>query len=156
MAVSQCISRIEPSITLAITAKAKAMKAEGIDVVGLSAGEPDFDTPDNIKQAAIKAINDGMTKYTPAVGTPALRKVIAEKFKKDNGLDYAVEQIIVNCGAKHSVFLAVMAVVDPGDEVIIPTPYWVSYPEMTKAAGGHTGYRQGQMPPASTSSRPSS
>ncbi len=136
MAVSQCISRIEPSITLAITAKAKAMKAEGIDVVGLSAGEPDFDTPDNIKQAAIKAINDGMTKYTPAVGTPALRKAIAEKFKNDNGLDYAVEQVIVNCGAKHSVFLAVMALVDPGDEVIIPTPYWVSYPEMTKAAGG--------------------
>ncbi|MBW7995427.1 MAG: pyridoxal phosphate-dependent aminotransferase [Candidatus Glassbacteria bacterium] len=136
MSVSQCVSRIEPSITLAITAKAKAMKAEGIDVVGLSAGEPDFDTPDNIKQAAIKAINDGFTKYTPAVGIPPLRQAIAEKFKKDNGLDYALEQVIVNCGAKHSVFLAVMALVDPGDEVIIPAPYWVSYPEMTKAAGG--------------------
>ncbi len=136
MAVSQCISRIEPSITLAITAKAKAMKAEGIDVVSLSAGEPDFDTPDNIKQAAIRAIDEGMTKYTPAVGTPALRKAVVEKFRNDNGLDYAVEQVIVNCGAKHSVFLAVMALVDPGDEVLIPTPYWVSYPEMTKAAGG--------------------
>lgn len=136
MSVSQCVSRIEPSITLAITAKAKAMKAEGIDVVGLSAGEPDFDTPDNIKQAAIKAINDGMTKYTPAVGMPSLRQAIADKFRNDNGLEYKVEQVIVNCGAKHSVFLAVMALVDPGDEVLIPTPYWVSYPEMTKAAGG--------------------
>ena len=136
MSVSKCVSRIEQSITLAITAKAKAMKAEGIDVVGMSAGEPDFDTPDNIKQAAIKAINDGITKYTPAVGLPALRKVIAEKFDKDNGLSYKPEEVAVNCGAKHSVFLAIMALVDEGDEVIIPTPYWVSYPEMVKVAGG--------------------
>jgi len=136
MSVSKCVSRIEQSITLAITAKAKAMKAEGIDVVGMSAGEPDFDTPDNIKQAAVKAINDGITKYTPSSGLPALRKAIADKFEKDNGLNYKPEEIIVNCGAKHSVFLAVMALVDEGDEVIIPTPYWVSYPEMVKVAGG--------------------
>ena len=136
MSVSKCVSRIEQSITLAITAKAKAMKAEGIDVVGMSAGEPDFDTPDNIKQAAIKAINDGITKYTPAVGLPALRKAVAEKFEKDNALSYKPEETIVSCGAKHSVFLAIMALVDEGDEVIIPTPYWVSYPEMVKVAGG--------------------
>ena len=136
MSVSKCVSRIEQSITLAITAKAKAMKAEGIDVIGMSAGEPDFDTPDNIKQAAIKAINDGITKYTPAVGLPALRKAVAEKFEKDNGLSYKPEETIVNCGAKHSVFLAIMALVDEGDEVIIPTPYWVSYPEMVKVTGG--------------------
>ena len=136
MSVSKCVSRIEQSITLAITAKAKAMKAEGIDVVGMSAGEPDFDTPDNIKQAAIKAINDGITKYTPSSGLPALRKAVADKFQKDNGLNYKPEEIIVNCGAKHSVFLAIMALVDEGDEVIIPTPYWVSYPEMVKVAGG--------------------
>ena len=123
MSLSKCVSRIEPSITLAITAKAKAMKAEGIDVIGMSAGEPDFDTPEN-------------TKYTPAVGLPQLRSAIAEKFKKDNGLEYKPEEIIVGCGAKHSVFVAVMALVDEGDEVIIPAPYWVSYPEMVKAAGG--------------------
>lgn len=136
MSVSKCVSRIEQSITLAITAKAKAMKAEGIDVIGMSAGEPDFDTPDNIKQAAIKAINDGITKYTPAAGLPALRKAVAEKFEKDNGLSYKPEEIIVSCGAKHSVFVAIMALVDEGDEVIIPTPYWVSYPEMVKVPGG--------------------
>jgi len=136
MSVSKCVSRIEQSITLAITAKAKAMKAEGIDVISMSAGEPDFDTPDNIKQAAIKAINDGITKYTPAVGLPALRKAVAEKFEKDNGLSYKPEETIVNCGAKHSEFVAIMALVDEGDEVIIPTPYWVSYPEMVKVAGG--------------------
>ncbi len=136
MSLSKCVQRIEESITLAITAKASAMKAEGHDVVGLSAGEPDFDTPENIKQAAIKAINAGMTKYTPSSGTPALRKAIVEKFKKDNGLEYKPAEVMVNCGAKHSVFLAVMALVDPGDEVLIPTPYWVSYPEMVKCAGG--------------------
>jgi aspartate aminotransferase len=136
MSLSKCVSRIEQSITLAITAKAKAMKAEGLDVISMSAGEPDFDTPDNIKQAAIKAINDGITKYTPAVGLPALRKAVAEKFEKDNGLSYKPEETIVNCGAKHSVFVAIMALVDEGDEVIIPTPYWVSYPEMVKVPGG--------------------
>lgn len=136
MSLSKCVNRIEDSITLAISAKAKAMKAEGIDVVGLSAGEPDFDTPDHIKQAAIKAINDGITKYTPAAGLPALRKAIAEKFKRDNDLSYKPEETIVGCGAKHSVFVAVMALVDESDEAIIPTPYWVSYPEMVKVTGG--------------------
>ncbi|MBN2290487.1 MAG: aminotransferase class I/II-fold pyridoxal phosphate-dependent enzyme, partial [Candidatus Glassbacteria bacterium] len=136
MSVSKLVSRIEDSITLAISAKAKAMKAQGIDVVGLSAGEPDFDTPEHIKKAAIKAINDGITKYTPAAGLPELRKAIVEKFRVDNGLTYKPEEIIVGCGAKQSVFIAVMALVDPGEEVIIPTPYWVSYPEMVKAAGG--------------------
>ena len=136
MSLSKCVNRIEDSITLAISAKAKAMKAEGIDVVGLSAGEPDFDTPDHIKQAAIKAINDGITKYTPAAGLPALRKAIAEKFKRDNGLPYKPEETIVGCGAKHSVFVAVMALIDESDEAIIPTPYWVSYPEMVKVAAG--------------------
>lgn len=136
MSLSKCVQRIEESITLAITAKAGAMKAEGHDVVGLSAGEPDFDTPDNVKQAAIKAINEGKTKYTPSSGLPALRKVIADKFKNDNGLEYKPAEVMVNCGAKHSVFLAVMALVDEGDEVLIPTPYWVSYPEMVKCAGG--------------------
>ncbi|MEA2063613.1 MAG: aminotransferase class I/II-fold pyridoxal phosphate-dependent enzyme, partial [Gemmatimonadota bacterium] len=136
MSLSKCVGRIEPSITLAISAKAKAMKTEGIDVIGLSAGEPDFDTPDHIKQAGIRAINEGVTKYTPASGTPALRKAVAEKFMNENGLSYKPEEIIIGCGAKHSVFTAVMALVDEGDEVIIPTPYWVSYPEMVKAAGG--------------------
>lgn len=136
MSLSKCVQRIEESITLAITAKAGAMKAEGHDVVGLSAGEPDFDTPDNVKQAAINAINEGKTKYTPSSGLPALRKVIADKFKNDNGLEYKPSEVMVNCGAKHSVFLAVMALVDEGDEVLIPTPYWVSYPEMVKCAGG--------------------
>ncbi len=137
MSLSRCVSRIEDSITLAISAKAKAMKAEGIDLVGLSAGEPDFDTPDHIKQAAIKAINEGITKYTPAAGLPVLRKAIAEKFERDNNLFYKPEEIIVGCGAKHSVFTAVIALIDESDETIIPTPYWVSYPEMVKAAGGN-------------------
>jgi len=136
MIISKCVSRIEESITLATTAKAKAMKAQGIDVVGLSAGEPDFDTPENIKQAAIKAINEGFTKYTPTPGIPELRKAIAAKFKRDNGLEYKPEEIIVGCGAKHSILIAIMTLVDEGDEVIIPTPYWVSYPEMVKIAGG--------------------
>ncbi|MFC1614841.1 pyridoxal phosphate-dependent aminotransferase [Gemmatimonadota bacterium] len=136
MSLSKLINRVEDSITLAISAKAKAMKAEGIDVIGLSAGEPDFDTPEHIKQAGIKAINDGVTKYTPAAGLPALRKAIAQKFENDNGLSYKPEEIIVGCGAKHSVFTAVIALIDEGDEVIIPTPYWVSYPEMVKVAAG--------------------
>ena len=136
MIISKCVSRIEESITLATTAKAKAMKAQGIDVVGLSAGEPDFDTPENIKQAAIKAINEGFTKYTPTPGIPELRKAIAAKFKRDNGLEYKPEEIIVGCGAKHSILIAIMTLVNEGDEVIIPTPYWVSYPEMVKIAGG--------------------
>jgi aspartate aminotransferase len=123
-------------MTLAVTAKAKALKAQGVDVVGFGAGEPDFDTPTEIKEAAKKALDEGFTKYTPSAGTPELRKAVCDKFKKDNGLDYVPEQILVSCGAKHSIYNAVQALVNPGDEVIFQAPYWVSYPEFVKAAGG--------------------
>ncbi|RKY04752.1 aspartate aminotransferase, partial [Candidatus Poribacteria bacterium] len=112
------------------------MRKEGIDVISFGAGEPDFDTPQHIKQAAIEAINSGFTKYTPASGTPELKEAIAEKLKRENGLDYSPSQIIVSCGAKHSIYNALMAICDPGDEVIIISPYWVSYPEMVRRAGG--------------------
>ena len=127
---------MRPSATLAISAKAAAMRKEGIDVISFGAGEPDFDTPQHIKQAAIEAINSGFTKYTPASGTPELKEAIAEKLKRENGLDYSPSQIIVSCGAKHSIYNALMAICDPGDEVIIISPYWVSYPEMVRLAGG--------------------
>lgn len=136
MRISDRVKVIAPSATLAVTNKAKALKAQGVDVVGFGAGEPDFDTPVEIKEAAKKAIDEGFTKYTPSAGIPDLRKAIAEKFKKDNGLDYAPEQILVSCGAKHSIYNAVQALVNPGDEVIFQAPYWVSYPEFVKAAGG--------------------
>lgn len=132
--ISQKASSISPSATLSIDAKFKSMKAEGIDVVGFGAGEPDFDTPQHIKDAAIKAINDGFTKYTPASGMLELKKAICEKFKRDNGLDYTPANIVVSNGAKHSLVNAFSAICDPGDEVIIPAPYWVSYPEMVKLA----------------------
>jgi aspartate aminotransferase len=127
---------LTPSLTLAIDAKAKKLKAEGVDVCGFGAGEPDFDTPQHIKDAAVKALAAGFTKYTPSSGTPELRAAIAEKLQKENGLTYKPSQIIVNCGAKHSCYNAVIAVCNPGDEVIIPAPYWLSYPEMVKLAGG--------------------
>ncbi len=136
ISISKNIQRIQPSVTLAITAKAKAMKKAGVDVIALSAGEPDFDTPENIKEAAIRAINRGFTKYTPAVGFPELRETICEKFKKENGLLYEPSQVIVSCGGKHSISLAIMALVEEANEVIIPAPYWVSYPEQVKLAGG--------------------
>ncbi len=136
ISISTNIQRIQPSVTLAITAKAKAMKKAGIDVIALSAGEPDFDTPENIREAAIQAINRGFTKYTPAVGTPELREAICEKLKKENGLLYEPSQVIVSCGGKHSISLAIMALVGEGDEVVIPAPYWVSYPEQVKLTGG--------------------
>jgi aspartate aminotransferase len=125
---------LTPSLTLAIDAKAKAMKAEGQDVVGFGAGEPDFDTPQHIKDAAVKALADGFTKYTPSSGIPELRQACADKFKADNGLDYKPSQIIINCGGKHSCFNVIFATCNPGDEVIIPAPYWLSYPEMVKMA----------------------
>lgn len=134
--VSQLASSIAPSSTLAITAKANAMKAEGIDVVGFGAGEPDFDTPDYIKDAAIKAIQEGFTKYTPASGILSLRKAIANKLQKENRVIYTSEQIVVNNGAKHSLVNTFMAILNPGDEVIIPAPFWLSYPEMVKMAYG--------------------
>jgi aspartate aminotransferase len=123
-------------MTIAVTARAKEMKAQGVDVVSFGAGEPDFDTPDYIKEAAIEAIHEGKTKYTAASGIPELRKAIADKLLKDNGLHYSPDQVIVNIGGKHSVYEAMQAIIDPGDEVILPTPYWVTYPETVKLAGG--------------------
>ncbi len=130
------VAAIKPSVTMAVTGRAKEMKAEGIDVVSMSAGEPDFDTPQHIKDAAIKALEDGFTKYTPVAGTPELRKAVAEKFSKENSLDYEPAQVLVSIGGKHSCYLAIAALVDEGDEVIIPAPYWVSYPDMVILAGG--------------------
>ncbi|MCP5525658.1 MAG: pyridoxal phosphate-dependent aminotransferase [Verrucomicrobiales bacterium] len=133
--ISKNAAALSPSLTLAIDAKAKQMKAEGMDVIGFGAGEPDFDTPQHIKDAAIKALADGFTKYTPSSGTLELRKAIADKFQKDNGLTYKPSQIIVSCGGKHSCFNTIIATCQEGDEVLIPAPYWVSYPEMVKLAG---------------------
>jgi aspartate aminotransferase len=134
MKVSKRAQAVPPSATLAVTARAKELKAQGINVIGFGAGEPDFDTPEYIKDAAIAALKAGKTKYTPASGTIELKKAIAEKLKKDNGLDYAPEQIVVNIGAKHSVYGAMQAVLDPGDTVILPAPYWLTYPEAIKLA----------------------
>ena len=126
---------LTPSLTLSIDSKAKAMKAEGIDVCGFGAGEPDFDTPEHIKAAAQAAIETGFTKYTPSSGTPELRQAIADKFQAENGLSYKPSQIIVSNGAKHACYNAILATCQPGDEVIIPAPYWVSYPDMVRLAG---------------------
>lgn len=136
MSLAQRATILTPSLTLGIDSKAKAMKAEGIDVCSFAAGEPDFDTPDHIKQACISAINAGMTKYTPSAGIPELRQAISQKFKAENNLDYPAGQIIVSNGAKHSCLNAILACVGEGDEVIIPAPYWLSYPEMVRLAGG--------------------
>jgi aspartate aminotransferase len=133
--ISQRAAALSSSLTLAIDSKAKQMKAEGLDVVGFGAGEPDFDTPQHIKDAAAAALAAGFTKYTPASGTPELREAIAGKFKRENGLTYKPSQIIVSCGGKHSCFNVIMACCQEGDEVIIPAPYWLSYPEMVKLAG---------------------
>ncbi|PMB43065.1 aspartate aminotransferase [Fischerella thermalis CCMEE 5330] len=130
------VSQVTPSITLAIAAKAKAMKGEGIDVCSFSAGEPDFDTPAHIKAAAQKALDEGKTKYGPAAGEPKLREAIARKLQNDNGLAYKAENVIVTNGGKHSLFNLMLAAIEPGDEVIIPAPYWLSYPEMVTLAGG--------------------
>ena len=133
--LSDRVQSIKPSPTLAVTARAAAMRAAGKDIIGLGAGEPDFDTPDHIKQAAIKAINDGFTKYTAVDGTPRLRKAIVAKFKRENGLDYDAKQVLVSCGGKQSFYNLAQALLNPGDEVIIPAPYWVSYPDMVLLAG---------------------
>ncbi len=130
------LNGLEESVTLAITAKANALRASGKNVIGLGAGEPDFDTPENIKEAAIKAIRDGKTKYTPVGGIIELKDAIIAKFKRDNDLAYTREQVIVSCGGKHSIFNLFQAIINPGDEVIIPAPYWVSYPAMVMLAGG--------------------
>jgi len=134
--LSDRVQSIKPSPTLAVTARAAAMRAAGKDIVGLGAGEPDFDTPEHIKQAAIKAINGGFTKYTAVDGTAGLKKAIAAKFKRDNGLDYDLKQILVSCGGKQSFYNLAQALLNPGDEAIIPAPYWVSYPDMVLLAGG--------------------
>lgn len=136
MQPSAALNRISPSPTLAITSKVGALKRAGIDVIGLSAGEPDFDTPDFVKEAAIEAIRQGQTKYTDVDGTPALKAAIVAKFKRDNGLDYGLHQVTANVGGKHTLFNAMVATLDAGDEVIIPAPYWVSYPDVVLFAGG--------------------
>ena len=133
--LSDRVRSIKPSPTLAVTARAAAMKAAGKDIVGLGAGEPDFDTPEHIKQAAIKAILDGFTKYTAVDGTPGLKKAIVDKFKRENGFDYETKQVLVSCGGKQSFYNLAQALLNPGDEVIIPAPYWVSYPDMVLLAG---------------------
>ncbi|MGQ5240509.1 pyridoxal phosphate-dependent aminotransferase [Brucella abortus] len=134
--LADALSRVKPSATIAVSQKARELKAKGKDVIVLGAGEPDFDTPENIKQAAIAAINRGETKYTPVSGIPQLRQAIVSKFKRENGLDYKPEQTIVGTGGKQILFNAFMATLNPGDEVIIPAPYWVSYPEMVAINGG--------------------
>jgi aspartate aminotransferase len=132
--ISQRAATLSPSLTLAIDSKAKQMKADGKDVVGFGAGEPDFDTPQHIKDAATKALAAGFTKYTPAAGIPELRQAIADKHKRENGLAYKSSQIIVSCGGKHSCYNVILATCEEGDEVVIPSPYWLSYPEMVKLA----------------------
>jgi aspartate aminotransferase len=135
MEISERAAQLTPSLTLSIDSKAKAMKAEGIDVCGFGAGEPDFDTPDHIKAAAIAALESGFTKYTPSAGLPELRQAIADKLQADNGLTYKPSQIVVSSGAKHSCYNAILATCQEGDEVLIPSPYWVSYPDMVRLAG---------------------
>ena len=134
--ISKALGRIQPSATLAMSAKVSELKGQGIDVIGLSAGEPDFDTPDFVKEAAIQAIRDGDTNYTVVDGTPALKAAIVGKFQRDNDLTYTPSQITVNNGGKHTLFNALVATLDEGDEVIIPAPYWVSYPDIVNFAGG--------------------
>jgi aspartate aminotransferase len=135
MKLSRRVSRIKPSATLAVSAQAKAMKAKGIDVIGFGAGEPDFDTPGHIKRAAVKALEDGFTKYTPASGIDELKDAVIEKLRSENGLKYQRNQVLVSCGAKHSLYNLFQAVLNPGDEVVIFAPYWVSYPDMAILAG---------------------
>ena len=135
--LSDRVQAVKPSPTLAVTARAAELRAAGKDVIGLGAGEPDFDTPEHIKEAAIQAIRDGFTKYTPVDGTPGLKSAVIEKFRRDNGLQYAPEQILVSVGGKQSFFNMAQALLNPGDEVVIPAPYWVSYPDMCLLAGAH-------------------
>lgn len=135
MQPSAALARIKPSPTLAITSRVLELKRAGVDVIGLGAGEPDFDTPDFIKEAGIKAIRDGKTKYTNVDGTPELKEAVRLKFKRDNALDYDINQITINAGGKHTLFNAMVATLDPGDEVVIPAPYWVSYPDVVLFAG---------------------
>lgn len=130
------VQRVKPSPTLAVTARAAELRAAGKDIIGLGAGEPDFDTPEHIKEAAIEAIRSGMTKYTPVDGTPELKKAVQQKFSRENGLDYELNQILVSTGAKHSIYNLMCAVIGSGDEVVVPAPYWVSYPDITLLSEG--------------------
>ena len=134
--LSSSLSRIKPSPTIAVTQKARELKEKGVDVISLGAGEPDFDTPDNVKEAAIRAINSGDTKYTAVDGTPKLKETIINKFKKENGLEFSKDQINVGAGGKQVIFNAILSTINPGDEVLIPAPYWVSYPDIVLLAGG--------------------
>jgi len=134
--LSDRIKQVQPSLTLGITAKAKQLKAEGIHVISFGAGEPDFDTPEHIKEATIQSLKSGFTKYTPASGIPELKKVICDKIKADQGVEYASDQIVVSCGAKHTLYNIFQVLLNPGDEVIIPSPFWLSYPEMVTLAEG--------------------
>jgi aspartate aminotransferase len=143
MRLAQRLAAIQPSPTLALNAKAKALVAQGVDVVSFAAGEPDFDTPEAIKQAAISALRAGFTKYTATAGIPELRQAICRKLERDNALTYAPEQILVSCGAKHSLYNVFQALLNPGDEVVITAPYWVSYPDMVRLAGGTPVFVQG-------------
>jgi aspartate aminotransferase len=136
MKLAARVGKVEPSLTLAIAAKAKAMKVEGIDVCSFSAGEPDFDTPAHIKAAAKQALDQGKTKYGPAAGEPKLRSAIARSLRSENKLDYQAENVIVTNGGKHGLFNLMLALIEAGDEVIIPAPYWLSYPDMVRLAGG--------------------
>ena len=140
--LADILARVKPSATIAVTQKARELKASGRDVIGLGAGEPDFDTPDNVKEAAIAAIRRGETKYPPVSGIAPLREAIAKKFKRENNLDYRPEQTIVGTGGKQILFNAFMATLNPGDEVVIPKPYWVSYPEMVAICGGTSVYAE--------------
>jgi len=134
--LSQRVQRVKPSPTLAVSARAAELRAAGKDIIGLGAGEPDFDTPEHIKQAAIKAIQQGATRYTAVDGTAELKSAIINKFQRDNGLSYQADQILVSCGGKQSFYNLAQALLNPGDEVIIPAPYWVSYPDMVRLADG--------------------
>ena len=134
--LSDRLNRLSPSATLAMSQKSAELKAQGIDIINLSVGEPDFNTPDHIKEAAKKAVDDNYSRYSPVPGYPALRQAIVDKLKRENGLDYTPAQIVCSNGAKQSVCNTLMALVNPGDEVIIPAPYWVSYPQMVKLAEG--------------------
>lgn len=138
VALAKRVLDLEESATLAVAERAAQMQAQGIDVVSFGAGEPDYDTPQHIKQAAVDALGKGLTKYTAASGIPALKAAIAKKFQRDNGLSYEPSQILVSCGSKHSIYNALQALVDPGDDVIVPAPFWVSYPQMATCAGGRS------------------
>ncbi|MEW5913850.1 MAG: pyridoxal phosphate-dependent aminotransferase [Thermodesulfobacteriota bacterium] len=136
MQLSRRVLSIQPSATLALNAKADALRAQGVDIVNFAAGQPDFNTPRHICEAAIKAINDSFTRYTPVPGTPELKQAVVNKFKRDNGLDYTTDQVMINVGGKHSSYLIMQALINEGDQVIVPAPYWVSYPPMVILAGG--------------------